>query len=61
MLKVKLLSHGVSDFPLVMAGGKTQGRLPWFPACIVGMGLSSARRTTGITVALLLNNVEVEE
>ena len=51
----------MSDFPLVMAGGKTQGMLPWFPACIVGMGLSSARRTTDITVALLLNNVEVKE
>ena len=32
-----------------------------FPLRILGMGLSSARKAGGLTVALLINNVEIPE
>ena len=45
--------------PLGMVGEKTQGMLLCFPVCILGMGLSSTRRASDVTVALLVNNVEI--
>ena len=60
LLKVKALSRGVSDFPLGMVGEKTQGML-LFTVRILGIGLSSARKAGDVTVALLVNNVEIPE
>ena len=47
--------------PLGMLEEKTQGMLLCFPVRILGMGLSSTRRASDVTVALLVNIVEIPE
>ena len=42
-------------------GREDSGYVTMFPACILGMGLSLARRAGDITVALLVNNVDIQE
>ena len=37
------------------------GYVTMFPVCILGMGLSSARNSGDVTVALFVNNVEIPE
>ena len=61
LLKAKALSRGMSDFSFGNGGREDTRYVTMFPVHVLGMGLSSSRKAGDVTVALLVNNVEIQE